>query len=212
MPLYETSALFILLYAYQKLTGDTAYAWHYQSLLEGYAEWLVPNTLYPARQLISVDMIRPTANQTGLAVQSTIGLKAASILSGNSTYARIAADFVNTIYYGGLGLDGLSPEVSTHFTYNYGMDRTWNVLFPSFSDVVLGLNTFPKEAWDMQSEWYLTQMQPLGLPFAGPVNDFRGPFRWGITDWSKSNTNASSLAHRPAPPLPLFFKDSTHQY
>ena len=197
MPLYETSALFILLYAYQKLTGDTSYAARYETLLNCYAEWLAPNTLYPARQPISVDMIRPTANQTGLAIQSTIGLKAASIITNNSTYSTLVANFVNAIYYGGLGLDGLSPEESTHFTYNYGREQTWNVLFPSFSDVVLELNTFPEEAWDLQSDWYSTQIQELGLPFAGPINDFHytgGRFNWGITDWSKSNTRPSPLS------------------
>ena len=189
MPNYETSALFILLYAYQSYNRDTSYASQYSDLLAGYADWLAQNALYPESQLISVDVIRPTANQTGLAVQSVIGLKAASILTSNVTYSRIAADFVNQIYYGGLGLDGLSPETSTHFTYNYDRNRTWNVLFPSYSDVVLDLNTFPTSAWDLQSDWYLTQMQDLGLPFAGPVDDlhYTGQrFTWGLTDWSKS--------------------------
>jgi hypothetical protein len=188
MPNYETSALFILLYAYELLTGDTTYASQYQDLLHGYADWLALHALYPEAQLISVDVIRPTANQTGLAVQSVIGLKAASFLINNTTHSQFAADFVNQIYYGGLGLDGLAPEASTHFTYNYGMDDTWNVLFPSFSDVLLDLDTFPQSAWALQSDWYLSQMQDLGLPFAGPVDDLHytgRPFNWGLTDWSK---------------------------
>ena len=190
MPNYETSALFILLYAYQSYTRDTAYASQYSNLLIGYADWLSLHALYPESQLISVDVIRPTANQTGLAVQSAIGLKAASLLTGDSTYSRLAADLVNQIYYGGLGLDGLSPETSTHFTYNYGQNQTWNVLFPSYSDVLLELNTFPSSAWDLQSDWYLSQVQDLGLPFAGPVDDLHytgQPFNWGLTDWSKSS-------------------------
>lgn len=189
MPNFETSSLFILLYAYQKLTGVTTYAAKYQSLLKDYAVWLAPRTLYPESQLISVDVIRPSANQTGLAVQSIIGLEAASLITGNLTYSRLAQDFVNRIYYGGLGLDGLSSETSTHFTYNYGMDQTWSVLFASYSDVVLDLNTFPKSAWDLQSDWYLSQIQELGLPFAGPANDTHyigSPINWALTDWSKS--------------------------
>ena len=101
MPNYETSALFILLYAYQMMTGDTDYAAQYQGLLHGYADWLAQQALYPEAQLISVDVIRPTANQTGLAVQSVIGLKAASSLIQNVTHSRYDADFVNQIYYGG---------------------------------------------------------------------------------------------------------------
>lgn len=189
MPIFETSSLFILLYAYQKLSGDTEYAASYSSLLKGYADWLAePRSLYPRRQLISVDVIRPSANQTLLAVQAAIGLQAASKLLGNSTYSKVAANNVKALYYKGLGLDGSSPADSKHFTYNYGLNRTWNVLFPSYSDVVLDLKTFPQAAWDMQSDWYMKQMKQGGLAFAGPTDDrhYTGqPMLWGLTDWSK---------------------------
>ena len=91
MPLFETSSLFILLLAYQKYSGDTAHARQYRSLLEGYADYLVHNSLYPSSQLISVDAIPATANQTGLAIQSAIGLKAASVILKNDTLADTAS-------------------------------------------------------------------------------------------------------------------------
>jgi hypothetical protein len=188
MPLFETSTLFILLYAYQNFSGDGAWAQQYRPLLEGYAEYLAVNSLYPASQLVSVDAIAATANQTALAIQSTIGLKAASILTGNCTYATQARSFAQTIYDDALGLDGSTVAESTHFTYNYGHDTTWNVLFAAYSDVLLDLNTFPAAAWELQSTWYLKQMQEEGLPFAGPVTDtsYTGtPITWGLTDWSK---------------------------
>lgn len=188
MPIFSTSSLFILLYAYQKLSGDTEYAAGYEKLLKGYADWLAePRSLYPRRQLISVDVIRPSANQTGLAIQAAIGLEAAAQLLGDSTYSEVAASNVEALYYGGLGLDGSSPADSEHFTYNYGRNKTWNVLFPSYSDVVLDLRTFPQEAWDMQSDWYLKQMKDGGLKFAGPSYGYPGNnLNWGLTDWSQS--------------------------
>lgn len=192
MPIFETSSFFILLYAYQKLTGNTDFMKNYTNLAEGYADWLSESrSLYPGRQLISVDAIRPSANQTALAIQAAIGLKAASALTGNAKYARKAAENVNAIYYGGLGLDGSSPTSSEHFTYNYGADDTWNVIFASYSDVVLGLDTFPQEAWDMQSDWYLKQVEEGGLAFAGPEDDLHytgKPLNWALTDWSESIT------------------------
>lgn len=189
MPLFETSALFILLYAYQELTGDDAFAQQYQRLLQGYADYMATRSLYPDSQLISVDTIHATANQTGLAIQCAIGLSAAGILLNNSTYADIAKTNAEEIYDNALGLDGTTPHNSMHFTYNYGKSSTWNVLFPAFSDILLNLNTFPKEAWDLQSSWYEQQIQPGGLPFAGPSNytNYTGdPIIWGLTDWSKS--------------------------
>lgn len=188
MPLFETSSLFILLLAYQKYSGDTAYAQEYRSLLEAYAEYLVHNSLYPSSQLISVDAIPATANQTGLAIQSAIGLKAAGVILDNATLSETATSFAKTLYKDGLGLDGADPAHSSHFTYNYGKKDTWNVLFPAFSDVLLDLKTFPLEAWGLQSKWYESQIQELGLAFAGPSNnlDYTGsPLEWGLVDWSE---------------------------
>jgi hypothetical protein len=188
------------MYAYQKYTGDTAWAKQYGTLLEGYASYLATNSLYPASQLMSVDAIHATANQTALAIQSAIGLKAASILTGNTTYATIASSFAHEIYNEALGLDGATLADSTHFTYNYGRNASWNVVFASYSDVLLKLNTFPAAAWKLQSDWYLEQMQVEGLPFAGPVTDLSYvgvPLTWGITDWSEflfPNPLSSSLA------------------
>lgn len=188
MPLFETSSLFILLLAYQNYSGDTTYAQEYRSLLEGYADYLVRNSLYPSSQLISVDAIPATANQTGLAIQSAIGLKAASVILDNTTLADTANSFAEMIYNKGLGLDGADPAHSSHFTYNYGKSSTWNVLFPAFSDVLLDLETFPSEAWELQSQWYESQIKELGLPFAGPSTnlDYIGsPLLWGLVDWSE---------------------------
>lgn len=196
MPLFETSSLFILLLAYQNYSGDTAYAQGYRSLLEGYADYLVRNSLYPSSQLISVDAIPATPNQTGLAIQSAIGLKAASVVLDNSTLADTADRFAEIIYDEGLGLDGKDPAHSSHFTYNYGKSSTWNVLFPAYSDVLLDLKTFPSEAWELQSQWYESQIKELGLPFAGPSTDLDyigTPLLWGLVDWSKSRLVGTAL-------------------
>lgn len=188
MPLFETSTVFIMLYAYQKYTNDTTFAAEYTSLLTGYADYLNENSLYPSSQLISVDAIGAQPNQTGLAVQSAIGLKAASLVLSDSKYSDTADSIAQTLYEDALGLDGATLAESTHFTYYYGQDDTWNVLFPAYSDVLLDLNTFDSAAWDLQSSWYATQMQEGGLPFAGPLSDtsYTGSgINWGLADWSK---------------------------
>ncbi|RMY80043.1 hypothetical protein D0864_08829 [Hortaea werneckii] len=201
MPLFETSSLFILFYAYQKYTGDASWTKQYSSLLTGYADYLVDHSLYPSAQLISVDAIRGYPNQTALAMQSAMGLKAASKILGNDTYAEIADSYATKIYDHALGLDGSTIQDSTHFTYYYGQDDTWNVIFAAYSDVLLELDTFPSAAWDMQSEWYLRQMRELGLPFAGPSDnlDYTGSkLSWGLSDWNIVAASASSTAVQAA--------------
>ena len=97
-----------------RFTGDTSYAAQYLPLLDGYAKYLAENSLYPGSQLISVDAIAQAPNQTALAIQSTIGLNAAGIITGNDSYSNLASSFANKIYNEGLGLNGNSPEDSTH--------------------------------------------------------------------------------------------------
>ncbi|RMY20308.1 hypothetical protein D0867_04083 [Hortaea werneckii] len=201
MPLFETSSLFILFYAYQKYTGDASWAKQYSSLLTGYADYLVNHSLYPSAQLISVDAIRGYPNQTALAMQSAMGLKAASKLLENDSYATIADSYATKLYDHALGLDGSTVQDSTHFTYYYGQEDTWNVIFAAYSDVLLELDTFPSAAWDMQSEWYLRQMRELGLPFAGPTDkmDYTGSkLTWGLSDWNIVAASASSTAVQAA--------------
>lgn len=178
MPLFETSVLFILLLAYEQLTGDTAYARQYGPLLRGYAEWLYnDNSLYPSSQLISVDSVAGQPNQTGLAIQSAIGLKAASALLGDSKYADLASTNVKEIYDNALGLDGDTLESSSHFTYYYGKPASWNVLFPAWSDVFLNLTTLPQEAYDLQSSWYGQSISEQGLAWSDSTD-------WGLLDWN----------------------------
>ncbi|RMY57568.1 hypothetical protein D0863_12587 [Hortaea werneckii] len=201
MPLFETSSLFILFYAYQKYTGDASWTKQYSSLLTGYADYLVDHSLYPSAQLISVDAIRGYPNQTALAMQSFMGLKAASKILSNDTYAEIADSYATKIYDHALGLDGSTIQDSTHFTYYYGQDDTWNVIFAAYSDVLLELDTFPSAAWDMQSEWYLRQMRDLGLPFAGPTDNLAytgSKLTWGLSDWNIVAASASSTAVQAA--------------
>lgn len=186
MPLFECSSIFILLQAYQKYTNDTTFAAEYTSTLVGWAEYLNENSLYPATQLISVDAIPAEANQTGLAIQSAIGLQAASVILDNSTYSDTAKSIATALYEGALGLDGDTLAESTHFTYYYGAADTWNVLFPSYSDILLNLETFNTSAWSLQSEWYRQKIQAGGLPFAGPEDHatYGADINWGLSDWS----------------------------
>ncbi len=191
MPNYETSTLLTLTYAYQKLSGDTSLTQKHASLLESYAAWLAPNSLYPAKQLMNIDFIHPTANQTLLGVYSTIALQAASHLTANSSYAQTAAANAKILWEDGIGLDGTSPSTSSHFSYNYGENDSWVVMYPALSDVLLDLKAFPKEAWEMQSKWYYRQMTADGLPL-GKEAGKRRDADFGSTDISKSAGPASS--------------------
>ena len=168
--LENTGSFFIMVYAYQKLTCDTAWVKRYAALFEKCADYLINNGLYPSSQLDTVDSIPATANQTNLALVSAIGLNAYGAVTGNKTYTQAAQNFVNEIYTNGLGTDQPGSS-ATHFTYNYHDGTSWGTLFNLFLDQWLGLNTFPKTAVDMQCNWYSKQLTSAGLPYASVQDD-----------------------------------------
>ncbi|SMQ50493.1 unnamed protein product [Zymoseptoria tritici ST99CH_3D7] len=186
MPLFETSSMLILLHAYEQFSNSTSLTDRYASLLPGWADYLVSNALYPSPQLSSVDAIFPSANQTGLAIQSAIALQAAARLLNNETYSSAAKSFSKTLYDHGLGLNTATPSNNSYFTYNYDHPDSWSVLFPAFSDILLNLSTFPPAALYSQNNLYLAQLSltPAGLPFAhAPAANVTG-VSWALTDWN----------------------------
>ncbi len=89
-------------YQYQQLTGDNAWAQSHGKLFKQFADYLKTNGLNPSLQLDTVDSIKPTVNQTNLAITSAIGLKAYGALTGNQAYTQTAQTFASTIYRQGL--------------------------------------------------------------------------------------------------------------
>lgn len=85
-----TGSFFIMIYNHQKLTGDTAWVQKYSSNFQVYADYLINNGLYPSSQRDTVDTIPATANQTNLAIISTIGLNAYGAVTGNQVYTQKA--------------------------------------------------------------------------------------------------------------------------
>ena len=168
--LENTGSFFIMVYAYEKLTGDNTWTKMYAALFEKYANYLINNGLYPSSQLDTVDSIPATANQTNLAIVSAIGLNAYGAVTGNITYTQAAQNFAQQIYTNGLGTDQPGNN-ATHFTYNYHDASSWGTLFNLFPDQWLGLNTFPKTAVTMQCNWYSAQLTSVGLPYASVQND-----------------------------------------
>ena len=152
----------VLVAEYQRLTGDKSWAASHSALFQTYADYLVKTGLYPPLQRDTVDSIPATANQTNLAIVSAIGLNAYATFSGKPKYAADAKRFANTIYTDGLGLNA----ARTHFTYNYHKDASWGTIFNLFPDQLLGLDTFPAKAREMQCKWYNSQKTPVGFPYA----------------------------------------------
>ena len=126
-----------MVYAYQRASGNTDWAKPYIPTLRKFADYLVNNGLYVAKQQSSVDSVGPTANQTVLAMYAAIGLTSFGALSGQDNYTTIGKSFVPVILDLGTGSE------HTHITSNYGAnDSSWITTYPLAFDKMLGLDTF----------------------------------------------------------------------
>ncbi|KAK0270075.1 hypothetical protein LTR35_014323 [Friedmanniomyces endolithicus] len=172
MPVEECGSLLTLINMYQLATGDKIWAAQYPGLLQGYADYLVSNGLYPTKQLSSDDGLGDIKNQTGLAIKAAIALNAYGVTTGQRNYSDIGTRFAKTLYDDEAGTD----RNRTHFTCSQGEDRSWGMLYNLYPDVLLNLSIFPAAAYAMQSSYYPTVRMPGGVPLDSLVG-------FGKTDW-----------------------------
>lgn len=174
MPIEECGNLLILALAYVRATGDESWINQYMGIFQKYADYLVENSIDIAEQLSSNDAAGPLANETNLAIKATIGIKAYGELSGDHKYSQIGDEHADIFFGQGLGTD----ESQTHFVLEYpDMPNTWKIPYNLYPDVLLGLETFPKEAYLMGSEFFSTIRGEYGVALDNRQD-------WAKSDWN----------------------------
>ena len=174
MPIEECGNLMALALAYVRATGDTNWTAKYQEVIRPYADYLVRNSINIARQLSSNDAAGPLANETNLAIKAAVGLKSFGELTGLTDYSRIGDEHAELFFNQGFGTD----DEQTHFVLQYpDKPQSWKTPYNLYPDVLLGLSTFPKAAYEMESKFYKSVRSEYGAPL-----DNR-------RDWAKSDWN-----------------------
>lgn len=187
----ETGNLLLLVYAYTIASGNRTFLSEHSTLLQKYAAYLVLNTLNSAAQLTSDDDEPALADQTNLAIKSSIALNAFGALSGNSTYSSEGKDFASILYNTEFGTD----TNRTHFKIQFhneteANNATYVMAYNLFPDVLFDISTFPAAAYNMAAHPYPSVSPPDGMPLDSNVD-------WGKTDWMMFMA-ASSKANDPA--------------
>lgn len=174
MPIEESGNLLILAYAYTLATGNSSWVSQYQSIFQGYADYLSKNSINIALQLSTTDAAGPLTNETNLAVKAAVGLKAFGAMFNASNYTDVGAAHAKWIFEDGLGTD----KNRTHFTLQYpNEEASYKVIFNLFPDLLLNLTTFSTDAYNMQSSYYPTIRKTDGVAL-----DNRQ--WWAKSDWN----------------------------
>ncbi|KAL9001934.1 MAG: hypothetical protein Q9188_005106, partial [Gyalolechia gomerana] len=164
-PIEETGNILILAYAYTKASGSSTWVNSHRSLFQSYADYLVNNGLNIVSQLSTDDGAGALPNQTNLAIKAAVGLTAfGALFEDADNYTAIGKRYATLLYNNSLATD----EAKTHFLLQYPEElnngSTYSTTFNLYPDFLLGLNTFPKEAFDMQSAYYPTVRAEAGVP------------------------------------------------
>ncbi|KAL8717732.1 MAG: hypothetical protein Q9225_005058 [Loekoesia sp. 1 TL-2023] len=175
-PIEETGNILILAYAYTKASGSATWANSHRSLFQGYADYLVTNGFDIASQLSTDDGAGPLPNQTNLAIKAAVGLTAFGALFNEAKYTDTGKDYANQLYNNSLATDAEKTHFQLQYPQSLNNGFTYSTTFNLYPDSLLGLNTFPQAAFDMQAAFYPTVRADAGVPL-----DTRVP--WSKTDW-----------------------------
>lgn len=174
MPIEECGNLLVLALAYVQATGDTEWTDQYMDIFQKYADYLVDNSVDIANQLSSNDAAGPLPNETNLAIKGAVGIKAYGVLSGDKHYSRIGDEHADLFYNQSLGTD----DDQTHFVLQYpDYPESWKIPYNLFPDVLLDLETFPKDAYSMSSEFFSSVRGEYGVALDNRQD-------WAKSDWN----------------------------
>ncbi|KAL8951783.1 MAG: hypothetical protein Q9222_002274, partial [Ikaeria aurantiellina] len=164
-PIEETGNILILALAYSRAVNSTTWADSHQGLFQGYADYLVANGLNISTQLSTDDGQGALPNQTNLAIKAAVGLTAFGALFNADNYTDVGLGFANQLYNESLATD----KGKTHFLFQYpeslnSDDGEYSITFNLYPDKLLGLDTFPQAAFDMEASWYPRVQREVGVP------------------------------------------------
>jgi len=171
MPIEESAGMLIMAASYARRVGAATarpFLRKWQLVWTQWAQYLLTQVPTPATQLTTddwaPDYLTPTGG-TNLGIKAIIGLAAASQIAGilgdqanQAAWLKAAKDNVEPWYK--LSLD---PS-GDYLNLEQGASGTWTTIYNAFYEVVIGESLVPDEVKALQSAFYLTQLEPYGLP------------------------------------------------
>jgi hypothetical protein len=171
MPIEESAGMLIMAASYARRVGAATarpFLAKWQLLWTQWAQYLLTQVPTPATQLTTddwaPDYLTPTGG-TNLGIKAIIGLAAASQIAGilgdetnAAAWLKAAKDNVEPWYK--LSLD---PS-GDYLNLEQGASGTWTTIYNAFYEVVIGEHLVPDSVKALQSDFYLTQLEPYGLP------------------------------------------------
>lgn len=164
MPVEECANMIIMFLAVYRKDGDISFFEANKDLCGKWVGYLVEYGLKPGNQLCTDDFAGALENNLNLAIKATVGIAAYAQLlfalgdtDGGNEYDAVARRFAREIVR--------FSEGKTHLplTWDSG-EETFSLKYNLAFDKILGLNLFPEELSERETDYYLTKAERYGTP------------------------------------------------
>lgn len=163
MPVEESGNMILLLAAVSRIDGNADFAGQWWPTITAWAKYLEQYGYDPGDQLCTDDFMGHLAHNANLSVKAILALGA----YGQMAEMRGEHDVAQR--YTALARDAAKNWMKVagdgdHSRLAFDQPNTWSQKYNLVWDKLLDLNIFPKEAAKQEVAYYLTQLQPFGLP------------------------------------------------
>jgi hypothetical protein len=178
MPVEESAGMLIMAASYARKVGAATakpFLAEWQLLWTQWAQYLLTQVPTPDTQLTTDDwapVYSTTTGGTNLAIKAIIGLAAAAQI------AEILGDAANAAIWSQAAINNVQPWVKLsldpsgqYLNLEQGTSGTWTTIYNAFYEVVIGESLVPQSIKALQAAFYLTQLEPYGLPLQTSSND-----------------------------------------
>jgi hypothetical protein len=171
MPIEESAGMLIMAASYARKVGAARarpFLEKWQLLWTQWAQYLLTQVPTPATQLTTDDwaaVYLTPAGGTNLGIKAIVGLAAAGQI------ARVLGDTANAEAWSQAAKDNVAPWVTLsldpsgqYLNLEQGAPGTWTTVYNAFYEDVIGEKLVPEDIKALQASFYLTQLEPYGLP------------------------------------------------
>lgn len=158
MPIEETGNMLLCLAAVQKYSGKIPQLFQENEfLMKKWADYLVKYGYDPGMQLCTDDFAGQSSHNCNLSLKAILGIAAYSILSGDDTYMRKAAEYARTWEKDAKALHGATR-------LSFDKPDSWSLKYNVVWDNILGFKLFSEDMKKAEVKLYKEKINRYGVP------------------------------------------------